>query len=408
MTFDDAKAELRKAYLGMGFALSAETAETLEFTISDSTYPLKLSQERIAEYQLVSGELSKYKLDNGVSIIGPKYREIRLIATDVGSSPYQKFSFGDVSGSDMHVTIGPASPVFKHKLACSGIGNDFIANRLNTSRHFDLYRILSMMRTIKVHNVPGSSLDEVEIRSDQIIESSLFELAYLRNVALQRSVRWPPNRVVDDSSEEEDESKNQFPMGGALYSSELSKFYIRGHSADPYIQFLSFYHVAEYFFIQIADKNLYSQISRILRDPKFRDTPTHLDKIIQSISIHKRDTREEDMLRAVLEEFIEEDELIAELARIEAQHGEKIYTVKTQSFGYDLERLSLQKGHVYGALSKRIKTIRNALVHSSDRHERKSRYVPGAEANSVLRREIPIMRYLAERIIVGSATPKVQ
>ena len=52
---------------------------------------------------------------------------------------------------------------------------------------------------------------------------------------------------------------------------------------------------------------------------------------------------------------------------------------------------------------KRVKIIRNALVHSSDRYERKERYIPTASAESEIRKEIPLMKYLAERVIIGSA-----
>ena len=55
-----------------------------------------------------------------------------------------------------------------------------------------------------------------------------------------------------------------------------------------------------------------------------------------------------------------------------------------------------------GNLAKRIKIIRNALVHSSDRYERQQRYIPTYGSEKMIRNEITLLRFFAEKVIIGS------
>jgi len=122
------------------------------------------------------------------------------------------------------------------------------------------------------------------------------------------------------------------------------------------------------------------------------------------MSSHKSETDETEMLKMVLKEFVTEDDLIE---YIKNSPVESSLSKPKSCFGYQLDKVSVEKGHVFGSVAKRIKTIRNALVHSSDRYERKERYVPGLKAYQTLRPEIPLLRFLAGAVIVGSATPRV-
>ena len=109
------------------------------------------------------------------------------------------------------------------------------------------------------------------------------------------------------------------------------------------------------------------------------------------------------MLKGVLAEYVEEADLIEFIREYEGHLGQKLYTEKARCFGYELDKMTIKPGHIFGPVSKRIKTIRNALVHSSDRYERKDRYVPGDEASKLLALELPLLRFLAERVIISTA-----
>jgi len=111
------------------------------------------------------------------------------------------------------------------------------------------------------------------------------------------------------------------------------------------------------------------------------------------------------MLKLVLEKYVETDELIEFIEAYEEYLGERLYTKRRQLFGQDMPEVKLQEGHLHGNLAKRIKVIRNAIVHSSDRYERKERYIPlTPRSEEHINRETPLMKYLAERVIISSAT----
>jgi hypothetical protein len=171
---------------------------------------------------------------------------------------------------------------------------------------------------------------------------------------------------------------------------------------DPANRFLAFYQVLEYYFVAIADEQLYSKLSRRINDPKFSAIPANLDRLIQDVTDHKQVTDELEMLKAVVGRLVDENELIEFVQAYEAYLGDKIYTKRRTIFGEEVE-VKLTPGHVVGNIAKTVKTIRNALVHSSDRYERKERYIPSAGSENMIKREIPLMRFLAEKVIIASA-----
>ena len=141
-------------------------------------------------------------------------------------------------------------------------------------------------------------------------------------------------------------------------------------SDEPVLQFLAFYQVLEYFFIMVSDEQLYNKLSRQLNDPKFKTTRRHLDNLIKNVVEHKRSTDEKEMLKNVLNKFIDETELIKFIQAYEDHLGDKLYSKKRSIFGEEVE-VRLESGHVMGNVAKSIKAVRDALVHSSDRYERR-------------------------------------
>ncbi len=107
------------------------------------------------------------------------------------------------------------------------------------------------------------------------------------------------------------------------------------------------------------------------------------------------------MLKLVLNEFVDESELIKFILAYEKWLDEKLYSRKRTIFGEEVE-VSLKSGHVLGNIAKTVKTIRNALVHSSDRYERNDRFIPTISNENVIRKEIPLIKYLAEKVIIAS------
>jgi nucleoside diphosphate kinase len=262
--------------------------------------------------------------------------------------------------------------------------------------------------TVRVGNIGASSIQIAIERSQKLIESSLFSMSYLRNSPLTLTVNWPtsqlPLRRPERFAFGQHPSGANLPLPTARYNTEMTRYYQLGLSSDdPILKFLAFYQVLEYEFIAVSDEKLYQRLQRQLFDPHFTPTPKHLDRVIQEVLDYHRETDQEKMLKNILERYVDEDELIKFVSEYESYLEERLYTSQRNLFGSSV-KVTLQKGHVYGNIALVIKTVRNALVHSSDRYERAERHVPFSESTGRVVKDVPLMKYLAEKVIVGSAT----
>ena len=154
----------------------------------------------------------------------------------------------------------------------------------------------------------------------------------------------------------------------------------------------------------VSDEQLYATLSHRLNDPAFKPISRQLDRLIQDVLDHRRLTDETEMLKLVLQKYVEADELVTFIRAYEEHHSDQHYTKRRQVFGQELPEVRFEEGHLRGNIAKRVKVIRNAIVHSSDRHERQERFVPlTTQSEELIRKEIPLMRFLAERVVILTA-----
>lgn len=272
----------------------------------------------------------------------------------------------------------------------------------------DLRDLLPNIRTVKVRNLRASSLDQARIRSDILLGNALFILAQKSGTSVSPRDEWNPKRdnlssfkfVRDDLTA---------PLPKCKYNQDLVVHYQRGVAADDPLQaFMEFYKVLEYFFVKVTDEELYGRLSSRINNPRFMTTPENLDRIIHDVSQHQATTDETEMLKAVLASYLLEEEVVEFVKKFEAHLEEKHFT-QLSGIGQRLgltttEALKFDKGHFLPALSRRLKSLRNSLVHSSDRHERKERLVPSnRNALAFIHREVPLLRFLAEKVIIANA-----
>jgi len=242
--------------------------------------------------------------------------------------------------------------------------------------------------------------------SNRIFEACLFELSYTSDIYLYltEGISYPPyKRPFSLKKRVSFEEKRDVPK--VTYNSDLIRFYQRGvGTIIPSLKFLAFYQVLEYFYEKVSNENLYHKISSIINDPLFKSTSsTSFDKLIQEIEGHKKITNERKKLTLVLTKYINENELIQFLKSYEEFLGKKYLNKQKDIFGVKIS-LNLTPGYVFGNVGKLIKTIRNALVHSSDCYERQERHIPFSESTEIVKREIPLVKFLAEKVIIRSAS----
>lgn len=421
MDIEEAKQTLRAIYAGYGFGERPMTDGGLCFFDRHRDYHIfTVNADEIKEFADVGDALGSVNLGpDETCILAPNLREQWVEALD----PFQSraifisdrervFRFGDPNGVAPYVEIGAPSALYRNFYRDKGEQFPFFQERLvrriglgRTASASDMFRGIL---TARVYNVTQDWDEAALKKSKELIEGCLFELTYLREIALDLKSNWPISLSMRRRERpfrlERIPVGEDLPLKGMRYDTNVTRFYQRAVSTDDaYTSFISFYHILEYFFISVSDAKLYSRLERIVNDPAFSARRKQLDRIITSVDEHSRESDETEMLKGVLSEYVEEDDLLDFLQKYEAHLEAKLYTEKTICFGYELEKMTIRSGHLFGPIAKRIKTIRNALVHSSDRYERKERYVPGEEASRMLSRELPLLRFLAEKVIIATA-----
>ncbi len=423
MNFEEAKKALRDGYLKAGFQLVSESGLELSFNPPASSTKLNLwiTKEEINEYAEFEDIRSDFKiLPTECGICSSNYREqiIDSLVAKTQNPPIRlprsrlsNFVFGNKDSDEIYVEIDEASMSFINFFRFEEAYLQISIDRINRNAIFmdkrrkqKLQDVLYRPLTIKVYNLHKTSTETALDASIPIVDACLFELPYLKNVVITLQEEWPRKQPkIAPFRYDELNSGNELPLRHVQYNSDTIRFYQRGmNSTDPVNAYLSFYQILEYFFVSISDEQLYSKLARYINDPKLSATPTNLDRIIQEVTEHKGETDETEMLKNVFTKFIDETDLIDFIRSYEKYLGDNLYTKKRVLFGVELEA-KLVSGHTSGNIAKRIKTIRNALVHSSDRYERKERYIPSLQAENLIRLEIPLLKFIAEKVIVSSA-----
>jgi hypothetical protein len=194
------------------------------------------------------------------------------------------------------------------------------------------------------------------------------------------------------------------------YIKELTYHYQLGVSAEsPVLEFLSYYHVAEYFFEAVFHDDLVEAIRERLTRPDFS---TKRKKDVQGLvrEINKRQRirdetitfSEQEALRLTLAKYVPLDNLCAKLTAYDKKAvGYFKSTPVTFSSGDAVDIEAKDSKTVFGPLAQRLYRTRNAIVHSKDGD--RGRFVP-FDHDPILAKEVPLIRFIAEEIIIASST----
>jgi len=198
------------------------------------------------------------------------------------------------------------------------------------------------------------------------------------------------------------------------YNQELiDKYYMATSSEDPFVKFIGYYHVIEFFFEEVYDEELVKQVRGILNSPKFSSKNNKgiseiIEKIKKKTKINKEESQgfEQEALGYTLSKYVDIDELKKEIETID----------KTSCAYYQSNEVSFSHGgiidftnrdKIYTKMAARIYKTRNSLVHGKSNDntpsgKERSVYKPYSD-NIFLLKEIPLLRAIAEIIIIKSA-----
>lgn len=326
---------------------------------------------------------------------------VALLSSGLAVTPDQYFLTDDAGNT---VTIGPASAMFSLAFFDSPAYDNFFETRVRkrifdspiSTRSFNnlIWEPRTAAYSHKGRKVPA----DLQSRAEKAVRRSLFKIAVEHHDCWSIwKPRAPRVKIANAVGPTE-----KLSIPSADYDENVVSYYkVAKSSPFPSQSFLSYYHVLEYYFLTISELVLHDRLTSILNDPRVKNKDI-VEKAISAVRSQDARSDETELLRSVLDRFVQEADLISFIDELEKQIGEKIYTKKRNVFGEQLQIVAM-KDHALANSAKVLKYIRNAIVHSSDRYKREDRHVPLSDTEDTIGEFIPLVRFFAEKVIFGTA-----
>ncbi|MFF0495681.1 hypothetical protein ACFYU5_04680 [Nocardia aobensis] len=193
------------------------------------------------------------------------------------------------------------------------------------------------------------------------------------------------------------------------YIADLVYHYQLAVSAEsPMLEYLSFYHIAEHWFESIYQEDLVKKLQQQITSPNFsykrsKDIRQVIKTVTKAVALRNEELviNEQVALKLTLERHVNLDELRDDIHAFEKGLA-SYYAESKVKFceGATVDLTASDSQAVYMALAQRIYKTRNALVHSKDGS--KAKFVPFSHERQLIR-EIPLIRFIAEQIIVATS-----
>ena len=272
---------------------------------------------------------------------------------------------------------------------------------------FDLLRrIIPRFLTLRIESTKNRTFSELE----KFSSAFLFQLSYNMDVALvpqrhlEEVVRTGRiNRIRRVSMDDLDPPRRH-------YIPDLIYHYQLAVGADnPFLEFISYYHVAEHFFEMVFNEDLILKIKDKLTQPDFsykrkKDIGQLIKNISKSLQIRNETITfsELEALRLTISEYVDLEDL---KEKINDYDSTLVEYYKSEKVGFSdgnfVDLNSSDEDQIVKSLANRIYKTRNSIVHSKE--SEKSKYMPFKD-DKVLVKEVPLLRFIAEQIIIESST----
>lgn len=198
-----------------------------------------------------------------------------------------------------------------------------------------------------------------------------------------------------------------------IYIKELTDQYYMGlASGEPFIEFICYYHIMEYFFHSVYREDTIEQVRKELTKPGFsakkeKSIVRLIDVIEKKYGNSKNNINEQNALELTLRKYIPSlDELKNDLhdfyPKIIEYYNDNIVKF---SGGNTIDLTGELNDNMYIKIASRIYKTRNAVIHNKSDETvttAKGAYKPFKD-DGELSKEIPIMRIIAELIIIESS-----
>ena len=244
---------------------------------------------------------------------------------------------------------------------------------------------------------------------ERFSQAFLFNISYNLDTALvpQRHVEelLRPGRIarVRRGRAAELEPPRRHYVADLLYHYQLAV-----GTDNPMLEYVSYYHVAEHFFEEIFSDDLITNVRERLTSPDFsyrrkKDISLLIRQISRSVQLRNESVifSESEALRLTLKKHIRLDSLLESVKDYDDSLVAYYRSTKVSFSGGDPMNLEENdEDKIYKALANRIYKTRNAVVHSKE--SERSKYMPYRD-DSHLVKEVPLMRFVAEQIILSTS-----
>lgn len=266
--------------------------------------------------------------------------------------------------------------------------------------------LVYIMRIYSIKIISSNQWDIEEARKKKVAYS--FELMYKTGLAILESNNLDEIfsiKFMEKISSNFDELE---VVPHREYRNDVIDYYrLALSSNDPYIKFISFYHIIEYFYDEIFKQRIIDDLQDKLTQPDFSykngEKLYNIAKFIKNrmkMNDELGNGNELESLRFVLEEFVNIEDLKVKLNNIDKKIV-TYYNEKKVSFCKAPTVQWADSKGVYTSISKRIYSVRNALIHSKS-GKNDERYKPYKDEKS-LQMEIPLIKVIAEMVIISSS-----
>lgn len=254
-------------------------------------------------------------------------------------------------------------------------------------------RELFDLHTIQISAPLDMPLGRAPNLMHELAEAAAFHFTYGSGIPVSFTKSWARTRYWIGRKPSE---QVQFPL--RTYNSELVGYYNLAHASDSlFLGYLALYKILEYFYTSASENALHEKVKEHIVSPDFSHTKTKKLRDLVRL-IRKFDTRLDEFsaLKLVLAEYFDESELRQWIENYEAANSPH-FTVDKVVFN-NSTKIDTSDNTIIPNIASRIYTIRNALVHNKEGEI--SRFVPYTGQEEVLQKEVQILLFLAEQLII--------
>ena len=275
-----------------------------------------------------------------------------------------------------------------------------------TTDIFDLLR-RAFLRFITLRLESGRNRTVAEF--EKFSSAYLFQLSYSLNASLV------PQRHLDEilrtgkiaqirrSNINEIEPPRRHYIPDLIYHYQLAVA-----SDNPFLEFLSYYHVIEHFFEEVFNEDLVERIKNKITHPDFsykrkKDISSLIKDISSSLPIRNEKVifNEQEGLRLTLQRYVNIVDLREQIADYDSDLVDYYRSAKVLfAAAGEVDLHESDVSVIFKKLAARIYKIRNSIVHSKESD--KARYTPFRD-DRILIKEVPLLRFISEQIIINTS-----